>query len=127
MSNSSWDSITSPKVHGTSGHSHGIVAKLPSLSVHLNREELLKIPPNPNFSVSAKTPMRCGFQNPSRADLIIASPSPIFLPIWWKISFKSFLQKSLLFAALTPVCGLPSFLWRIKAHSLFLPTWTQIS
>lgn len=32
MSNSYWDSITSPKVHGTSGHFHGIVAKLPNLS-----------------------------------------------------------------------------------------------
>lgn len=31
MSNSYWDSITSSKVHGTSGHFHGIVAKLPYL------------------------------------------------------------------------------------------------
>lgn len=61
-------------------------------------------------------------------ELIYSLPVLSYIPSWLKIgSFKNILEKEIFFffCSINTYLWINEFLWSIKAHSLFLPMWTQ--
>lgn len=61
-------------------------------------------------------------------EMIYSLPVLSYIPIWLKIgSFKNILEKEIFFCSINTCLWINKFLWSSKAHSLFLPMWTQTS